>query len=102
MNFIGTSLQDAESIVKWCTIVMGDQSTRKNHAQRSFWEAIDVDHSHTYRVNTVQGTQGFHSTRRLDNSTLEIWTKNMSCFCGSCSIAEWDECELLEWVDIWH
>ena len=26
----------------------------------------------------------------------------MSCFCGSCSIVEWDECELSEWVDTWH
>ena len=26
----------------------------------------------------------------------------MSCFCGSCTITEWDECELLEWVDTWH
>ena len=33
---------------------------------------------------------------------LEIWTRKMSCFCRSCSIAEQDECELLEWVDTWH
>ena len=26
----------------------------------------------------------------------------MSFFCGSCSIVEWDECQLLEWVDTWH
>ena len=70
--------------------------------QRIFWEVKNVDRSHTYRVNTVQGTWGFHSIRSSDNSTLEIWTRKMSCFCGSCSIAEWDECELSEWVDTWH
>ena len=26
----------------------------------------------------------------------------LSCFCGSCSIVEWDECELSERVDTWH
>ena len=26
----------------------------------------------------------------------------MSCFCGSCSIVEWDECQLSEWVDTWN
>ena len=102
MKFTGTSLQDAESIVKWCTTTMGDQSTRKSHVQRIFWEVKNVDRSHTYRVNTVQGTRGFHSIRSSDNSTLEIWTRKMSCFCGSCSIVEWDECELSEWVDTWH
>ena len=50
----------------------------------------------------MQGTRGFHSIRSSDNSSIEIWTRKMSCFCGSCSIVEWDECELLEWVDIWH
>ena len=50
----------------------------------------------------MQGTQGFHSIRSSENSSLEIWTRKMSCFCGSCSIFEWDECELSEWVDTWH
>ena len=31
MKFTGTSLQDAESIVKWWTTKMEDQSTRKSH-----------------------------------------------------------------------
>ena len=82
MNFKGVSLQDAESIVKWCTTVMGHQSTRKSHVQRIFWEVTNVDRSHTYQVNTVQGNQRFHSIRSSDNSTLKIWTINMSCFCG--------------------
>ena len=102
MKFIGTSLQDAESIVRWCTTMTGDQSTRKSHVQRVFWEFTNVDCSHTYRVNTVQGTRGFHSIRSSYNSALEIWTRKMSCFCGSCSIVEWDECELSEWVDTWN
>ena len=102
MKFLGRSLQDAEAIVKWCTTTMGDQLARKSHVQRIFWEVTNVDCSHTYWVNTMQGTQGFHSIRSLDNSTLKIWTRNLSCFCGSCSITEWDECQLLEWVDTWH
>ena len=102
MKFIGMSLQHAESIVKWCTTMTGDQSTRKIQVRRSFWEVTNADRSHTYRVNIVQGTRGFHSIRSSDNSTLEIWTRKMSCYCDSCSIVEWDECELSEWVDTWH
>lgn len=25
----------------------------------------------------------------------------MTCFCGSCSISEWDECQFSKWVDTW-
>ena len=30
INFIGTRLRDATSIVKWCASVMGEQATRKH------------------------------------------------------------------------
>ena len=43
-----------------------------------------------------------HSIRSLDNLAFEIWTRNMSSFCGWCSIVEWDECQLSKWVDTWH
>ena len=59
MKFIGAILQDAKSIVKWCTIVIGDQSTRKIQVWRSFWEVTIVDCSHTYQVNIGQGNRGF-------------------------------------------
>lgn len=67
MKFTGMSLQYAQSIVKWCKTVMRDKSTRKSHVQRIFWEVTNVDHSHTYWVNRVQGTQVFHSIRSSDN-----------------------------------
>jgi hypothetical protein len=51
--------------------MMGDQSTRKSHVQRIFWEVKNVDRSHTYWVNTVQETWGFHSIRSSENSSLE-------------------------------
>jgi len=100
-KFIRTNFQDAKSIVKWCTIVMGEQSTRKRKVRMIFSNVKNVDHSHTYQVNTVHGAQGFYSFRSLDNSTVQIWTRNMSCFCGSCSTVEWDECQFSEWVDTW-
>jgi hypothetical protein len=43
---------DAKSIVEWCSSIMGegtrtceDQSSRKLHVHRYFWEVVDVDRS---------------------------------------------------------
>lgn len=83
MKFTGAHLQDAASIVKWCASVMGEQATRKNLVRRIFWEVTNVDRSQTHRVNTVHGT-------RLK-----------ACFCSSCSIDEWDDCEYTDTVHTW-
>ena len=53
MKFTNVSIiQDAKSIVEWCSLTMGegarmqeDQSTRKAHVHRFFWEVVDVDRS---------------------------------------------------------
>jgi hypothetical protein len=50
MKFTITSLiRDVKSIVEWCSSVMGegkrsceDQSHRKGHVHRYFWEVVDV------------------------------------------------------------
>jgi hypothetical protein len=56
MNFTPTSIiRDAESIVEWCSLVMGEgtrtrehQSHRKGHVHRYFLEVVDVDRSQWY------------------------------------------------------
>ena len=60
-----------------------------------------MDRSQTPRVNTVHGTQQFHSIRSLENSALQIWTRLKACFCSSYSIDEWDDCEYIDTVDTW-
>jgi hypothetical protein len=101
MKFTGARLRDAASIVKWCASVMGEQATRKSLVRRIFWEVTNVDRSQTHRVNTVHGTRQFHSIRSSDNSALQIWTRLKACFCSSCSIDEWDDCEYTDTVDTW-
>ena len=49
----------------------------------------------------VHGTQKFHSIRSSDNLTLQIWTILKACFCNSCSIDEWDDCEYKDTVHTW-
>ena len=80
---------------------MGEQATRKHLVRRIFWEVTNVDRSQTHRVNSVHGTQQFHSIRSSDNSALQIWTRLKACFCSSCSIDEWDDCEYKDTVDTW-
>ena len=60
-----------------------------------------MDRSQTHRVNTVHGTRHFHSIRSSYNSPLQIWTTLKDCFCSSCSINEWDDCEYTDIVDTW-
>ena len=60
-----------------------------------------MDRSNTQRVNTMHGTQQFHSIRISDNSALQIWTSLKACFCSSYSIDEWDDCEHTDTVDTW-
>ena len=52
-------------------------------------------------MNTVHGTQQFHSIRSSDSSALQIWKRLKSFFCSSCSIYEWDDCEYTDTVDTW-
>ena len=52
-------------------------------------------------MNIVDGTQKFHSIRSSDNSVLQIWTRLKACFCSSCSISEWDDCEDMDTIDTW-
>ena len=52
-------------------------------------------------MNTVHGTRQFHLIRSSDNSALQIWTILKACFCSSCSIDEWDDCEYIDTVDTW-
>ena len=101
MKFTGAHLRDAASIVKWCAYVMGEQATRKDLVRRIFWEVTNVERYQTNWVNMVHGTRKFHSIRILDNSTLKIWTRLKACFCSSCSIDEWDDCEDTDTVDTW-
>ena len=60
-----------------------------------------MDRSQTHQVNTVHGTRQFHSITILDNSALQSWTRLKACFCSSCSINEWDDCEYTYTVDTW-
>ena len=41
---------------------------------------VDVDRSHLYECNTVQGTHAFHSVRTLDNAIVEMWTEKSLVF----------------------
>ena len=49
----------------------------------------------------MHGTQQFHSIRSSYNLSLQIWTGLKDCFCSSCSIDEWDDCEYTNIVDTW-
>ena len=49
----------------------------------------------------MHGTRQFHSITSSDNSTLQIWTRLKACFCSSCSIGEWGDCEHTDTVDTW-
>ena len=60
-----------------------------------------MDQSNTHQVNTVHGTQHFHSIRSSNNSALKIWTRLKACFCGSYNIDEWYDCEYTNTVDTW-
>ena len=78
-----------------------DQTTRKAHVHRYFWEVVDVDRSHLYECKTIQGTHAFHSVRTSDSAIVEMWTRKLSCFCYPCNSGEWDNCESTNWVDSW-
>ena len=60
-------IQDANTIVAWCSSVMGhgsrrqeEQSSKKTHVHRYFWEAVDVDRSHLNECKTIYGTHAFN------------------------------------------
>ena len=78
-----------------------DQSTRKAHVRRFFWEVVDVDRYQLYECKTIKGTHRLHAIRTSDNAIFEIWTRKLSCFCTPCSTNEWEDCESIEWVDGW-
>ena len=62
-----STIQNAQSIVRWCTSVMGEESamrvesTRKIHVETFFWKVVYKDHSHAWECKTIPGTHGFHS-----------------------------------------
>ena len=60
-----------------------------------------MDQLPTHQVNTVHGTQQFHSIRSSYNSSLQIWTRLKDFFCSSRSIDEWDGCEYMNTIDTW-
>jgi len=102
-----STIRNVQSIVRWCTSVMGEESamraesTRKRHVDIFFWEVVDIDRSHAWECKTVPGTRGFHSVRSSDNPVFEIWTRKLACFCLPCCDGDWDVCESLDWVDGW-
>ena len=49
----------------------------------------------------MPGNRQFHSIRSSGNSALQIWTILKACFCSSCSIGEWVDCEHIDTVDTW-
>ena len=49
-----------------------DQSSQKAHVHTYFLEVVDVDRSHLYECETVQGTHAFHLVRTLDNAIVEM------------------------------
>jgi hypothetical protein len=65
MKFTNVSIiRDAKSIVEWCSSTMGegarmqeDQSTRKAHVPRFFWEVVDVNRSQLYECKVIKGTR---------------------------------------------
>ena len=66
---IVSTIQNAQSIVRWCTSVMGEESTMPGRIYKTetrgdiFWEVVDIDRSHAWECKTVPGTCGFHSVR---------------------------------------
>ena len=62
-----STIRNAQSIVRWCMLVMVEESamrvesTRKRHRERIFWEVVDIDHSHAWEFKTVPRTYVFHS-----------------------------------------
>ena len=80
MKFTNFSvIYDSKSIVEWCSSTVGegarmqeDQSTRKSHVCRFFWEVVDVDRSQLYERKNIKGTHQIHSVRTSDNAIFEI------------------------------
>ena len=80
-------IRDAKTIVAWCSSVMGqgarrkeDQSSQKSHVHRYFLEVVDVEQSHLYECNTIQGTRAFHFVRMLYNAMVEMWIRKLYFF----------------------
>ena len=53
-------IQDAKTIVTWCSLVMGNKARRKEyqsfqkaHVHRYFWEVFDVDQPHLYECKNI-------------------------------------------------
>ena len=100
-------IKDEKSIVQWCSATMSDRTIVQHTSigvgspVKNFWHVVDIDQSHSYSCDTIQGTRGFHSVRSSNNPQFEIWTQKLACFCSPSSNGEWDECECMDWVDDW-
>ena len=40
-------------------------------------------------------------TMQMDSEALQIWRRLKACFCSSCSISEWGDCEHTDTADTW-
>ena len=83
---IESTIRNAQSIVRWCTSVMGEESamrvesTRKRHVERFFWEMVDIDHSHAWECKTVPGTRAFIRFEVLITQCLKFGPENSLVF----------------------
>ena len=53
-------------------------------------------------MNTLHGTQQFHSIRSSDNLALQIWTRLKDFFYSSYHIDEWVDCDYTDTVYTWY
>ena len=71
--------------------------------RRFFWyvDGADIDVS-SGDCATVHGTLQLHSIRSSSIRDPTIFTCHHSCFCGACIHFDWEDCQMIEWADIWH
>ena len=101
--------RDARQVVDWCTHHMGVDSSSSfstvgaRVVRRFFWyvDGADIDVS-SGDCATVHGTLQLHSIRSSSIRDPTIFTHRHSCFCGACIHFDLEDCQMIEWVDIWH
>ena len=50
---------------------------------------------------TVHGMLQLHSIRSSSMRDPTVCTRRHSCFCVGCIHGDWEDCQMIKWVDTW-
>lgn len=101
-------LQSASDVVyflKETLSVRVPSSYRKEKCEikRQFWLIDSVDRSNPHNCDTISGSRQLHSIFAISPADpTKLMVRELSCFCASCLVEDWETCESKGHVKSWQ